>query len=82
MELPPEKRAELVNYISDARAAKKKDKEIKKTLVEAGWPEDVVTPVLIQTKPKAKVSPVTIFVILLAIVSFSITGFLIWVAIK
>ena len=82
MELSPEKRAELINYIADARAAKKKEKEIKKNLLDAGWQENLITPVLQQTLPKPKVSLAMWMIIILAVISFSATAFLIWLALK
>lgn len=82
MELPAEKKAELVNYITDARSAKRSEKEIKKSLLAAGWQETDIMPIMLATKPKSTTSPALIFVIILALISFSITGFILYQAFR
>ncbi len=82
MELPPEKRAELINFVNEARTAKKKDKEIRQLLLNAGWVDEVIMPVLIETRPKSRISPASLTVFLLAVVSFTVTGIIIYLALR
>lgn len=82
MELTAEKKAELINYITDARAAKKKEKEITKSLLNAGWQEKDVLPIMLATKPKSKISPAVLFLIFLALVSFTTTGIILYMAFR
>lgn len=82
MELSAEKRAELINYIADARRLNKKDPEIVQLLLAAGWLEDDIKPVLASLAPRSKISPTVLILILLSILSFGITGTLLFIAFR
>ena len=82
MDLTPEKRAELVNYIREARAADQSDKEIKEALLAAGWEGDAIKPVLKENKTGNSHLWTTVTMVVLALISFSITGYILWLAFR
>jgi len=82
MELPNDKRSELIKYVTDAHASGKTARDIRKTLIDAGWPAYSVDPVINSQLGGgvSKHSKTNIFLGVLALISFSVTGILIYMA--